>query len=125
MMTVEPTAAPSLLTSLENGAITPIRTGHTICNGMNCGTVSTTAWKVLKEGVDGSVTVEDAEVHRDVVYLHGRGVRCGPCGAATLTALRKVCREGKGKGELGLGGGSVVVLFSTEGERGYEVPEEA
>ncbi|KAI4666834.1 uncharacterized protein J4E88_010402 [Alternaria novae-zelandiae] len=54
VITVEPDTAASLKTSLEAGAITPISTGHTICNGMNCGTTSTTAWEVLRKGVDGS-----------------------------------------------------------------------
>jgi hypothetical protein len=39
-----------------------------------------------------------------------------------LTALKKVCGDGETKRVLGLGEESVVVLFSTEGEREYEVP---
>jgi len=89
-------------------------------NGMNCGTVSTTAWKVLKEGVDASVTVSDVDVHHDLQYLHSQHVKVGPCGAATLTALKQVCAEKKEK--LGLSDKSVVVIFSTEGTRDYIVP---
>jgi diaminopropionate ammonia-lyase len=123
IITVEPDTAASLKASLEAGKITPIQTGHTICNGMNCGTTSMTAWEVLKEGVDVSVTVRDVDVHNDLQYLHGRGIRNGPCGAATMTALKKVCREMRE--ELGLDEKSVVVLFSTEGEREYVVPSGA
>lgn len=89
---------------------------------MNCGTTSTTAWDVLRKGVDLSVTVEDIHVHNDLLELRETGVRNGPCGAATLTALKKVCGDGETKRVLGLGEESVVVLFSTEGEREYEVP---
>lgn len=120
VITVEPATAASLMASLEAGVITPIATGHTIMNGMNCGTTSTTAWKILKEGVDLSVTVSDIDVHHDLGYLHSQGVQNGPCGAATMTALKRVCNEKKA--ELGLDELSVVVLFSTEGSRDYVIP---
>jgi diaminopropionate ammonia-lyase len=123
VVTVEPNTAASLKMSLEAGAITSISTGHTIMNGMNCGTVSTTAWKILREGVDASVTVSDIDVHRDLQYLDHRRVRVGPCGAAPLSALRQLCQ--KHKDELGLDEKSVVVLFSTEGSRDYVVPDGA
>jgi len=119
VVTVEPDTAASLKTSLEAGEITPISTGHTIMDGMNCGTVSYTAWPVLKDGVDTSVVVSDIEVHRDLLYLHEQDVRNGPCGAATLSALKKLVKEGV----LELGPESVVVLFSTEGIREYVAPE--
>jgi diaminopropionate ammonia-lyase len=120
VMTVEPDTAASLKASLEAGKITPISTGHTIMNGMNCGTTSTTAWEVLKKGVDVSVTVSDIDVHHDLQYLHSQGIKNGPCGAATMTGLKILCREKKS--ELGLDEKSVVVLFSTEGARDYVVP---
>jgi diaminopropionate ammonia-lyase len=123
IITVEPDAAASLKTSLEVGEITPIATGHTIMNGMNCGTVSTTAWKILKEGVDASVTVPDVDVHHDLQHLHNQGIKIGPCGAAPVTALRKLCR-GK-REELGLNTSAVIVLFSTEGARDYIVPKKS
>jgi diaminopropionate ammonia-lyase len=120
IITVEPDTAASLKTSLKAGEMTSISTGHTIMNGMNCGTVSTTAWKVLKNGVDISVTVADIDVHRDLQYLHSQNIRNGPCGAAPLSALKLLCQEKKE--ELGLNEESVIVLFSTEGARSYVVP---
>jgi len=125
VITVEPDTAASLLASLEAGKITPIPTGHTICNGMNCGTTITTAWEVLRKGVDVSVTVQDIDVHNDLQYLHKRGVRNGPCGAATMTALKRVCEDGRMKETLGLDETSVIVLFSTEGARDYIIPSGA
>jgi diaminopropionate ammonia-lyase len=92
-------------------------------NGMNCGTVSTTAWKVLKDGVDASVDVPDVAVHHDLQYLQSQDIMVGPCGAAPLTALKQLCQ--KEKDTLGLNENSVVILFSTEGAREYVVPEEA
>lgn len=118
VVTVEPDTAACLKTSLEKGAITTIETGDSIMAGMNCGTVSLIAWGTLKRGVDAAVTVTDVESHQAVQYLHDYGVKAGPCGAAPLAALRKLCEVG----ELGLGPNSVVVLFSTEGARDYPVP---
>ncbi|KAG9190054.1 diaminopropionate ammonia-lyase [Alternaria panax] len=122
VIAVEPDTAASLRASLDRGKITPIQTRHTICNGMNCGTTSMTAWEVLKKGVDVCVAVKDIDVHRDLLELHDLGVKNGPCGAATLTALKKVCGDAEMKEKLGLAEESVVVLFSTEGERAYDVP---
>jgi diaminopropionate ammonia-lyase len=119
---VEPVEAASLKASLEAGKITSIKTGHTIMNGLNCGTTSLTAWEVLKHGVDASLTVTDLDVHRDLLYLHGQGVNNGPCGASTLSALRKACREDREA--LGLNEKSVVILYSTEGAREYVTPED-
>lgn len=118
VIAVEPDTAACLKASLEAGKITPITTGESIMNGMNCGTVSYTAWDVLRHGVDACVEVANAEAHRDLQYLHSHGVEIGPCGAAPVSALRKLVKEK----QLGLGKESVVVLFSTEGARDYPVP---
>jgi diaminopropionate ammonia-lyase len=119
VVAVEPDTAACLKTSLEAGKILPITTGSSIMNGMNCGTVSLTAWDVLRSSVDVSVTVTDLEVHRDLQYLHDQGIKIGPCGAAPLSALKKLAEEKK----LELGRDAVVVLFSTEGERNYPILE--
>lgn len=123
VVTVEPDTAASLKASLDAGKITPITTGETIMNGMNCGTTSTTAFEVLRNGVDMSVTVSDLHVHKDIQYLKEHGINVGPCGAAPLTALRQLCREQKDT--LVLDAHSTVVLFSTEGPREYEIPKPA
>lgn len=132
IITVEPTAAPSFKESLHCGTITPIQTGETIMNGMNCGTTSLIAWPEMRDGVAAAVTVEDIEAHREVEFLKAKGVHAGPCGAATLAALRAVCAaaDANADGEsekLGLSRkqreAKVVVLFSTEGGREYEMPE--
>ncbi|KAF1816402.1 tryptophan synthase beta subunit-like PLP-dependent enzyme [Eremomyces bilateralis CBS 781.70] len=119
--TVEPETSACLKASLEAGKMTTIRTGDTIMCGMNCGTVSEIAWPVLRNGVDAAVAISDWDSHRAVQYLHGRGVNAGPCGAASVSALRMLKDEGK----LELGADAVVVLLSTEGYREYNIPPEA
>lgn len=121
VLAVEPDTAACLKTSLENGEMTAVSTADSIMCGMNCGILSTTAWPVLKSGLNGAVVVTDDEVHSAVGELEGLGVQAGPCGAATLAALQRVC-EGTKKVKLGLSETSVVVLYCTEGPRKYEVP---
>lgn len=116
VITVEPTTAACLRAALERGAIVRIQTGETIMCGMNCGTVSTTAWEVLRSGVDYSAVVTDEEAHQSVKELEGWGVRVGPCGAATVAALRKAVEGGAVRKD------SVVILFCTEGVREYAIP---
>ncbi|KAL2021394.1 hypothetical protein VTK56DRAFT_7259 [Thermocarpiscus australiensis] len=120
VLVVEPDTAACLKTSLENGKMTSVATGDSIMCGMNCGTLSTTAWPVLKSGVDGAVVVSDADSHRAVQELGELGIKAGPCGAATLAALKRISEAEKR--ELGLGETSVVLLYCTEGPREYAVP---
>lgn len=86
---------------------------------MNCGTVSTNCWPSLKSGVYASVIVNDLEAHHSVRYLQDHSVNAGPCGAAPLAALRKLYKRGL----LQKDPDTVVVLFSTEGNREYVIPE--
>jgi diaminopropionate ammonia-lyase len=115
---VEPIYAACLKTSMEAGKNTPVATGDTIMCGMNCGTVSTIAWHILRDGIDAAVIVSEKESHKAVLDLKDQRVNAGPCGAAPLAAVRRLKKEGS----LALKGDSVVVLFSTEGYRNYPVP---
>lgn len=119
VISVESTMAPSLKASLEAGGIVTIPTDDTIMYGLNCGTVSTIAWPVLRNGVDACVLVTDTESDTAVQELKGLGMEAGPCGAATLAALRRAIQEKRE--ELGLNESSVVLLHCTEGPREYEV----
>ena len=66
-------------------------------NGMNCGTVSTTAWEVLKHGVDVSVTVRDLEVHRDLQYLHSQSVKNGALWCCSFECSQETVRREKAR----------------------------
>src|SRR5271156_1242237 len=69
VLAVEPHSAACLWESLQAGQSTTIETRSTIMSGMNCGTVSTAAWPILKGGLDASVTISDDEAHEAIVYL--------------------------------------------------------
>ncbi|KAI1394606.1 tryptophan synthase beta subunit-like PLP-dependent enzyme [Hypoxylon fuscum] len=120
VLAVEPTTAACLFESLKAGKSVSVPTDDSIMCGMNCGTLSTTAWPVLRDGVDAGVMVTDLEAHNAVQELNARGIPAGPCGAATLAALQRACQDAKQ--ELGLDETSVVVLYCTEGQREYPVP---
>ena len=91
-------------------------------DGMNCGSVSPTSWPTLKAGIDASLTITDQECHAAVQYLHENGVNAGPCGAGTVAGFRKLMADHYAAEQLGINRDSVVVLLSTEGKRGYQIP---
>ncbi|KAI0404125.1 pyridoxal-phosphate dependent enzyme family protein [Xylaria palmicola] len=123
IVAVESANAACLQESMRVGKPVVVRTTETIMNGLNCGTLSTTAWPVLSAGIDASVTITDAESHAAVQELNAAQIQAGPCGAAALAALRRVCADAEAKEKLGLNSDSVVVLYCTEGSREYPVPE--
>ncbi|KAF7717989.1 Uncharacterized protein PECH_004692 [Penicillium ucsense] len=118
--TVEPESAPCLLRSLQAGAPVTVKTNETIMDGMNCGTVSMTAWADLHHLVDVAVTVSSYESHEAVDFLAGEHILTGPCGGASLAALRRL--QAQPTTSSLLGEASVVVLLSTEGSREYLAP---
>ncbi|GAA2996149.1 pyridoxal-phosphate dependent enzyme [Actinokineospora diospyrosa] len=105
VLAVEPDTAACLLTSLSTGRPVTVPTGTTVMAGLNCGTVSGSAWPVLRAGCDLAVAVSDAEALRAVDDLERLGVSSGPSGAASLAGARRV----------DLAPDAVVVLLSTEG----------
>ncbi|KAK4176516.1 tryptophan synthase beta subunit-like PLP-dependent enzyme [Triangularia setosa] len=123
VVAVEPDSAVCLQASLQNGEMTTVQTGdETIMCGMNVGTLSSSAWEVLGKWMNASVVVTDKEAHQVVADLESEGVEAGPCGAATLAGLRRICADDSAREGLGLGSDAVVVLFCTEGKREYEAP---
>ncbi|KAK1956045.1 diaminopropionate ammonia-lyase [Colletotrichum sublineola] len=120
VLSVEPDTAPCLWTSLKAGKPTSVNTSPTIMEGLNCGTVSLTAFDDLQAGIDASVTVSDLEAHEAVNYLEAKGVKSGPCGGATVAALRRLAQFGPRPSFLSEN--TVVVLLNTEGPRIYKTP---
>ncbi|KAI1087546.1 acetylornithine deacetylase [Rostrohypoxylon terebratum] len=120
VLTVEPDTAACLWKSLARGKFQPEETTYTTLAGLNCGTVSSISWPLLKYGVDASLTISDYEAHTASNFLKERGISSGPCGASTLAALRRLGASGKER--LGLDYNSTIVLLSTEGAREYDAP---
>ena len=120
VLAVEAETAACLNDSLKVGTSTTVSTSRTICEGMNCGTVSPTSWPILRSGIDASVTVSDLDTHTAVQKLVSQGVNAGPCGAATLAGLIDVSSHRPEA--INLEADSVVVLLCTEGIRQYTMP---
>jgi diaminopropionate ammonia-lyase len=109
ILSVEPDTASCVLASLHAGRPVTVQTGDTVMAGLNCGTVSASAWPVLRDGVDAAVAVSDIDTLCAVRDLGALSVSSGPSGAATLAGVRAAARD------LSLSDDAVVVLLSTEG----------
>ena len=114
LLSVEPDAAACVLASLAAGSPVTVTTRATVMTGLNCGTVSTLAWPVLRAGCDAAVSVTDAEALRAVEDLGRRGVSSGASGAATLAGLRAALAVPARRAVLDLDSRSTVVILSTE-----------
>jgi diaminopropionate ammonia-lyase len=115
VLSVEPDTAACVLASLLADEPVTVPTGSTVMAGLNCGTVSSSAWPVLRDGCDSAVAVSDEEARRAVADLGMLGLSSGPSGAATLAGVRLALAEPARRAALDLPPGAVVVLLSTEG----------
>jgi diaminopropionate ammonia-lyase len=70
-----------------------VATAATVMTGLNCGTVSGSAWPVLRAGCDAAVAVSDEDALSAVADLGRLGVSSGPSGAATLAGARAALTE--------------------------------
>lgn len=121
IVAVEPTVAACMPLSLAAGRPVTVETRPTIMAGLNCGTPSYLAWPLIHGGLDAAVNVTDDESTVAAHDLAAQGVAAGPCGAASLAALRRIAAGGHGR-ELGLTSDSTVVLLVTEGASSNPVP---
>ena len=115
VLSVEPTSAPCTVASLTAGEPVTISNGSTSMAGLNCGTLSSLAWPVLRDGLDAAVSVDDEDAEAAISELATAGVPAGPSGAASLAGATAALAHASRRDELGIGTGSTVVLLSTEG----------
>ncbi len=115
VLSVEPDTAACVLASLLAARATTVATAATVMAGLNCGTVSASAWPVLRDGCDAAIVVSDTDALRAVADLGRFGVSSGPSGAATLAGVRAALADPVRRADLDVGDDAVVVLLSTEG----------
>src|SRR5215469_10809027 len=115
VLAAEPDTAACVLASLTADRPVTVPTAATVMAGLNCGTVSSSAWPVLRAGCDAAVAVSDQDALRAVADLGRLGVCSGPSGAAALAGARGALTDPGRRDALGLDGDAVVVLLSTEG----------
>jgi diaminopropionate ammonia-lyase len=115
---IEPVTAPCLTASLRAGRPTRVPTPGTTMAGLDCAEVSTVAWPVLRDGIHGTVTVDDGEVGAAMRELAEAGMVIGESGAAPLAGLRRLITD-QGCSPLRdavcVGPDSRVLLIATEG----------
>jgi diaminopropionate ammonia-lyase len=115
---VEPATAACATASLRAGAPTAVPTPGTSMAGLDCAELSESAWPSLRDGLLGTVTVEDAEAHAAMRELAEAGLAIGDCGAAPLAALRALVADDEAaalREAAGLGPQARVALVGTEG----------
>jgi diaminopropionate ammonia-lyase len=121
VLAVEPATAACVTASLAAGTPVSVDTSApTSMAGLNCGTVSSTAWPAIRASLDAGVGVTDAETAQALGFLHDQGIPVGPCGAASLAGLEAAWLSPEGPRALGLGPDATVVLLSTEGAAANE-----
>lgn len=90
VVSVEPDSAACVHASVAARRAVTISTGTTVMAGLNCGTVSSSAWPSIVAGLDAALVTDDDAAISAIGSLAESGVDAGPCGAATLAALRGV-----------------------------------
>lgn len=117
---VEPTGAACALLSIEAGrpVMIPVGADASIMAGLNCGTPSSAAWPLLRDGMDAFVAVEDDQARAAMRLLADAGIVAGESGAAGLAGLMEML-EGRdfleARSRLRITDQSRVLLILTEG----------
>jgi len=119
LASVEPDDAACTLESLAAGEIVTVPGPHrSIMAGLNCGTLSMLAWPVIAGTFDLAITVDDDRAREAMRLLAGAGIVSGESGAsglAGLLALLTAPELAEPRERFGVGAGSSVLVFSTEG----------
>jgi diaminopropionate ammonia-lyase len=118
VVVVEPEAAACFFVSAEEGRATSARGPvHSVMAGLNCGTASPQAWRVLEHGAFAFMTVPDA-VAAPTMRLLADGdppVVAGESAIAGLAGVLLARQDAAVATALGLGAASRVLVFGTEG----------
>jgi len=127
LISVEPVEAACMLASISTpDGNTAVSHGsfQTIMAGLNCGTPSISAWPFMRDSFDFFLAITDEyAIDAMRIYYHPRAddwrIISGESGAAGLAALLALLHDKNlrdARQELGLGPGSRILLFSTEGD---------
>jgi len=117
---VEPTHAACVLRSLEADGLKEVPGPHTsIMAGLNCGKTSLLAWPFLRNGLSGSVSVDDCFAEEAMRLLADDGIISGESGAAGIAGLLAVLANGTevntARQRFGIDHKSSLLIISTEG----------
>ena len=116
---VEPDEAACGFESVRAGEIVTVPGPHrSAMAGLNCGTLSSLAWPVIRDGADCMVTVKNEDAFEAMRMLAADGIISGESGSAGLAGVAALMRDEETRGilaSMGLGPDPDVMLISTEG----------
>jgi diaminopropionate ammonia-lyase len=121
IVVVEPDKAACLFASARAGEPTRIHGDlDTLMAGLACGEVSVLAWKILKDGATGFMTIPDSDAVAAMRLLAsgeaGATVVGGESGVAGLAGLIAFAARADWREAIALNADSHVLLFGTEGD---------
>ena len=124
-ISVEPHAANCLFQSIQSGERVSVDNDNTTAMaGLDCGTVSTEAWKILEHGIYGAVSIEDTLMEDAVRALANPSqsdikIKSGESGASPLAALIGLLNSKEHEGfkkAIQLNASSKILVINTEGD---------
>ena len=127
LVVVEPINAACLYESATRGVLTAVHGSlDTIMAGLSCGEPSIVAWRLLEDGVDDFMAIEDAPAAQCMRLLAaGTGgdpiIVAGESAVAGLAGMLLAAQEPQARAVLGLSSDSTVLVFGTEGDTDPEL----
>jgi diaminopropionate ammonia-lyase len=124
LVIVEPYEAAGILASFQaNERVNPTGNYETIMAGLNCGIPSSTAWEILKNGVDAAIKVEDTyseQAIRALFYPKGDDLsivagESGVGGLAGFMCLMTDDNKKELKEKLQIDEKTSILFYNTEG----------
>jgi len=124
-ISVEPHAANCLFRSIQTGDRVSVDNDNTTAMaGLDCGTVSTEAWKILRYGIYGALSISDSLMEEAVRVLahplkNDIKIISGESGASPLAALIGLLKSTKYddfRRAIKLNNRSNILLINTEGD---------
>jgi diaminopropionate ammonia-lyase len=124
LVIVEPSASNGIFTSFKQGSLSqPTGNLDTIMAGLNCGIPSSTAWEIIKNGVDAAITIDDTFAIQAMKALYypsanDSKIISGESGAGGLAGFMAMVQESKYdvlKTTLGINENTNILFFCTEG----------
>jgi diaminopropionate ammonia-lyase len=119
LLGVEPRLADCALRSIEAGAPVSFEAGahSSIMAGLNCGTPSTAAFPLMRDGMQGFIAISDDRAREGMRALAREGVKAGASGSAGIAGLIELMSPERAaeRAALGITGNTRVLAISTEG----------
>jgi diaminopropionate ammonia-lyase len=113
---VEPASAACGYRSIEAGRrVVLTGTQHSIMAGLNCGTLSSQAWPVLRSRFDSFCSIDDGLAEEGMRVLAETGIAAGEVSGGVVGCALAASRDESARRQIGMSGGSGVLLLLTEG----------